>query len=146
MRDVNVDCGFETVIERQLNYSKVVLRMCAWRGVCVYSVCVCVWVTKWILTWKVITRKEIITLWSKQNRWSHKSSVHMLDWCLCCRTMNHCLSMLQSKHKGSYKLKMLFFFLLLNPSGQISDILFNFVKDLLQPENELWEKYSWNRG
>ena len=33
MRGVNVDCGFEAVIERQLNYSKVVLRMC----VCVYG-------------------------------------------------------------------------------------------------------------
>ena len=40
MRGVNVDCGFEAVIERQLNYSKVVLRMCVCvcmgGGVCMY--------------------------------------------------------------------------------------------------------------
>lgn len=32
----------------------------------------------------------------------------MLDWCLCRRTMNHCLSMLESKHKGCYEYKKLF--------------------------------------
>lgn len=52
---------------------------------------------KRVLTWKVITQKEIIKLWSKQNRWSHKSSIHMLDRRLCYRTMNHCLSMQESR-------------------------------------------------
>lgn len=56
--------GFEAVIERQLNYSKVVLPM--WdvcmhvRGLCACTVCVRA--TKWVLTSKVITQKEIIKL------------------------------------------------------------------------------------
>lgn len=43
-----MDCGFETVIERQLNYFKVVLHMCVCAcrlhvgDVCMYSVRVCV--------------------------------------------------------------------------------------------------------
>ena len=87
--------------------------MCMW-GMRACTVCVraCACITKWILTSKVITEKEIIKLWSKQNRWSHKSSIHMLDWCLCRRTMNHCLSMLESKHKGRYEYRKLSLLLL----------------------------------
>ena len=37
---MNVDHGFETVIERQLNYSKVVMRMCVGVHMYMYSTCV----------------------------------------------------------------------------------------------------------
>lgn len=52
-------------------------------------------------------QKEMIKLWSKQNRWPHKSPIHVLDWCLRCKTMNHCLSMGGSKQKGCDECKQI---------------------------------------
>lgn len=63
----------ETEAEKKQNYSKV----CFTHGESVCS-------TAWLLTKKVVPQKQIINFRSKQNRWPHKSFIHMLEWCLSC--------------------------------------------------------------
>lgn len=143
--------------EWRLNYSKV---CCACARACTRAHAQPVTYV-WVLrleqngSWhgKSSPQKEMIKLWSKQNRWSHKSPIHVLDWCLRCKTMNHCLSMVGSKQKGCDECKQIqkillrwgAFILILIHGGFCSDIILFLVKCPQKPRNWIIWQRSLNR-